>query len=62
MIGDCARELLEEIRSTQERIKNFSVRVDGLSDDLILSEAESLVEAIKNMIEQKEIVKGNLQQ
>ena len=59
MNGDCTRELLEEIRSTQERIKNFSVRVEGLSDDLVLSEAESLVEAIKNMIEQKKIAKSN---
>ena len=60
MIGDCTRELLNEIEETKERIKNFSKRVDGLSDDLILYEAEQLVESIKNMIEQKQIVKDNL--
>lgn len=60
MIGDCTRELLKEIEDTKERIKNFSKRVDGLSDDLILHEAEELVEDIKNMIEQKQIVKDNL--
>lgn len=59
-MGDCTKELLEEIENTKEKIKNFSVRVEGLTDDLLLYEAESLVESIKNMIEQKEIVKENL--
>jgi hypothetical protein len=59
-MGDCTRELLQEIARTQEDIKGFSRRVDGLSDDLILWNAEQLVEDIKNMIEQKKIVEENI--
>lgn len=60
MIGDCTRSLLDDIAATEEAIKNFSKRVEGLPDDLILFNAEQLVESIKNMIEQKQIVKDNL--
>ena len=60
MIGDCTRSLLEDIAATEDMIKNFSKRVEGLPDDLILHNAEQLVEAIKDMIEQKQIVKDNL--
>lgn len=60
MIGDCTKKLLEEIATTKQEIENFSVRVAGLSDDLVLFEAESLVESIKDMIEKKQIVKENL--
>lgn len=59
-MGDCTKSLIEEIKNTEEMIEKFSSRVDGLTDELILFEAESLVESIKNMIEQKKIVKENL--
>lgn len=61
MMGDCTRELIEEIENTKDFIKNFSQRVEGLPDELILHEAEQLVESIKNMIEQKRVVAGNLE-
>ena len=60
MIGDCTKSLLEDIKRTEEMIKNFSKRAEGLPDDLILHNAEQLVIAIKDMIEQKQIVKDNL--
>ena len=57
MIGDCTKSLLDDIALTEDMIKNFSKRVEGLPDDLVLYNAERLVEAIKDMIEQKQIVK-----
>lgn len=59
-MGDCTKELLEEIASTKQKIENFSISVQGLPDDLILFKAEDLVESIKNMIEQKQIIKENM--
>jgi hypothetical protein len=60
MYSDCTRDLLIEIENTEEAIKNFSQRVDGLPDELILFEAQKLVEDIKNMIEQKRTASSNL--
>lgn len=52
-MGDCVREMIEEVEEVQHSIKNFSARVDGLSDDWILWHAEQLVEDIKRMMETK---------
>ena len=46
-MGDCNRKLTMEIDSTMESIRLFSKRVEGLSDDMILYQAESLVEDIR---------------
>ena len=62
MIGDCTRSLLRDIETTQNNIKNFSKRAEGISDDLVLFMAETLVEQIKDMIEQKQIVKDNIKE
>ena len=60
MAGNCTESLLKEIADTQEMIKNFSTRAEGLSDDMVLWMAQNLVESIQNMIEQKQIVKDNM--
>lgn len=60
MAGNCTQSLLQEIASTQEMIKNFSARAEGQSDDMVLWMAQNLVESIQNMIEQKQIVKDNM--
>ena len=60
MAGNCTQSLLKEIADTQEMIKNFSARAEGLSDDMVLWMAQNLVESIQNMIEQKQIVKDNM--
>lgn len=52
-MGDCIREMIEEVEEVKHSIKIFSARVDGLSDDLILWHAEQLVEDIKRMMETK---------
>ena len=60
-MGDCNRELTIEIDSTMESIRLFSKRVDGLSDDMILYQAESLVEDIRHMVDAKKTIKENLE-
>ena len=60
-MGDCNRELTIEIDSTMESIRLFSKRVDGLSDDMILYQAELLVEDIRHMIDAKKTIKENLE-
>ena len=60
-MGDCNRELTMEIDSTMESIRLFSKRVEGLSDDMILYQAESLVEDIRHMIDAKKTIKENLE-
>ena len=60
-MGDCNRELTMEIDSTMESIRLFSKRVEGLSDDMILYQAESLVEDIRYMIDAKKTIKENLE-
>lgn len=60
MIGDCTKSLLQDIERTENDIKNFSKRAEGQTDDMVLWLAESLVDQIKDMIEQKKIIKENL--
>ena len=60
-MGDCNRELTMEIDSTMEFIRLFSKRVDGLSDDMILYQAELLVEDIRHMVDAKKTIKENLE-
>ena len=60
-MGYCNRELTIEIDSTMESIRLFSKRVDGLSDDMILYQAELLVEDIRHMIDAKKTIKENLE-
>lgn len=59
-MGDCIRSLLREISDTEELIKTFSARAEGVTDDMVLWMAQELVDSIQNMIEQKKIVKENL--
>lgn len=60
-MGDCARELMEEVKEIQKSIKTFSQRAEGLSDKEILALAKDLVYDIKDMIEKKTIIKENLE-
>jgi len=60
MIGDCTRSLLEDIERTENDIKNFSKRADGMNDETVLWMVMTLADQIKDMIEQKKIVKDNL--
>lgn len=60
MTGDCTKLLINDIKNTEAHIRLFSTRCEGLSDECVLYEAESLVESIKEMIEQKKIVKENM--
>ena len=59
-MGDCVKEMIGEIEEVQHSIKNFSVRVDGLSDDLVLWAAEELVRDIRRMIDTKKCVNEEL--
>lgn len=59
-MGDCVREMIGEVEEVQHSIKNFSVRVDGLSDDLVLWAAEELVRDIRRMIDTKKCVNEEL--
>ncbi len=59
-MGDCVREMIGEVEEVQHSIKNFSVRVDGLSDDLVLWAAEELIRDIRRMIDTKKCVNEEL--
>lgn len=55
----CNEEMLLEIENIKEDIKNFSKRAEGMTDEMVLWMAESLVESVKDMIEKKKIIADN---
>ena len=56
----CVQEMIDEIEYTRESIELFSVRAQGLSDDMVLWMAEDLVREIKIMIDTKQTVNEEL--
>ena len=59
-MGYCVNEMIEEVKDVQDSIRIFSARCDGMRDDLVLYEAERLVEDIRRMIDTKKDVNEEL--